>query len=86
MQTARHRIILSSGREIHCLGPNIGISLVASGGGWRITTGYDDVIHTQADGSWHDDALSHAEAREIAEHMIRVWTEYREGLPGSDSV
>lgn len=84
MQTGKHKIILSSGRHIHCMGPNIGISLDESSGGWRITTGYDDVIHTLADGSWLEDALTHGEAREIADYMIQVWTDYRNALPDAD--
>lgn len=63
------------------MGPSIGLNLTTPPGGWRITTGYDDVIHARADGSWLDDVLSNAEAREIAEYMIKAWTEYRDSIP-----
>jgi len=81
MHIAKNKIVLSTGREIHCLGPNIGMSLTETPKGWRITTGFDDVIHAKVDGSWHDDALSHEEAREVADYMIAVWTEYKDSIP-----
>ena len=84
MEVLKEKLKFSSGREIYCYGEKVSLDIGVKGIEWRLFFGSDGTISTLRD-PWVDEdypgeALTDEECLELAEHMIRSWTEYRDAL------
>lgn len=83
MKLGTHWLQFSTGKAAYCNGV-VGLDIASSNPGDRLSFGYDGHIPTHRDADYCDGAsdqvLTDDECRELAEYMIKAWTDYRDGL------
>ncbi len=71
--------ILSSGQKVYANRGIIGLCEKEDGEPWSVTHGYDGGMTSFPD-PWNDDPLTPAELTEIADYMIRLWSQFRQAV------